>query len=69
MDTNINHKLLVLTAAAILFLGGAALAVPQLSYEELSTVADDHVVITWVTSNETANTGIEYGIGIPTASG
>jgi hypothetical protein len=38
-------------------------AAPVLSHEELTTVSDDHVIITWVTTNETADTGIEYGIG------
>ncbi|MEA3492847.1 MAG: Ig-like domain-containing protein [Candidatus Margulisiibacteriota bacterium] len=68
MDTHIHHKLhiLIIAVAAIIFAGTASFAAPQLSYEELTTVADDHICITWVTSNETANTGIEYGIGIPT---
>lgn len=68
MDTHIHHKLyiLIFAIAAIVMVGTASFAVPELSYEELTTVADDHIVITWVTSNEVANSGIEYGIGIPT---
>jgi flagellar hook assembly protein FlgD len=65
MDTNIYYKLRILIISILLAAGlwGAAFAAPILSYEELATVSDDHVIITWVTTNETANTGIEYGIG------
>ncbi len=65
MGTNLYRKLSILITAAFLvaFLGATAFAAPQLSYEELTTVSDDHVIITWLTSNESASTGIEYGIG------
>ena len=67
MDANFYRKLQVLIAALI-WLAGTALAAPQLRSEELSSVADDQVVITWVSSNEISTTGIEYGIGLPTSS-
>jgi len=67
MDANFYRKLQVLIAALIWF-AGTALAAPQLRSEELTSVADDQVVITWVTSNEISTTGIEYGIGLPTSS-
>jgi len=65
MDTNIYRKLRILIITGLLIAGmwGAAFAAPIISYEELSTVSDNHVVITWVTTNEVSNSGIEYGIG------
>ncbi|PIS30576.1 hypothetical protein COT42_02745 [Candidatus Saganbacteria bacterium CG08_land_8_20_14_0_20_45_16] len=65
MVTNIKHQLQVLVASFIisaLALVTTALAAPLLSYEELVTVSDSQIVITWLTSNETSSSGIEYGI-------
>jgi hypothetical protein len=67
MDANFKRKLPVLIAILI-WVAGTALAAPQLRSEELSSVADDQVVITWVTSNEISSTGIEYGIVLPSST-
>ena len=53
MDTNPYRKLQVLIITGIILAvwgANAGLAAPQLSYEELATVADDHVIITWVSA-------------------
>ncbi|MFH1361172.1 MAG: metallophosphoesterase family protein, partial [bacterium] len=61
MAANVYHKLQVLIII-IFVLATASFAAPELSYEELTTISDDEIVITWVTSNETSNSGIQYGI-------
>jgi len=69
MDTNIFNRLFVLIVAVfITAVGTAVYAVPELSYEELTTVTDNTIIITWQTSNEISSSGIEYGIGLTTAT-
>lgn len=49
----------------LLILAGMSWAAPLISDEELTGLSDNTVQITWVTSNETANTIVKYGIGFP----
>ena len=50
----------------LLILAGMSWAAPIISNEELVTLSDNTAVITWVTTNETSNTQVKYGIGFPT---
>ncbi|MFH1826545.1 MAG: Ig-like domain-containing protein [bacterium] len=45
---------------------GHGFAAPVLSNEEMTSLSDTQAIITWVTSNESATTGIHWGIGLPT---
>lgn len=43
-------------------------ASPVISVDEIVSVADDGVVITWQTTNEAATTGIKYGLSLPVST-
>jgi hypothetical protein len=43
-------------------------AAPAISVDEVISVADDSVVISWQTTNEAATTGIKYGLALPVAN-
>lgn len=53
--------ILVIISSLVIGHWSLAYASPIISNEELVSVADDHVVITWRTTNEVSNTGIKFG--------
>ena len=60
-----KRKIIFIALFASLILIGKVQAAPLLVNEELVTIADDHVIITWVTTNESSTTGIKYGLVTP----
>lgn len=63
MDKHIQRKLYLLIVFA-LFGVNVVFAAPLISNEELTTVTDTSIIITWRTTLETCTSGIEYGIGL-----
>jgi hypothetical protein len=61
----INKKIFPLVLLLVSGCLAPVFAVPIITREELVTIADDHVVITWQTTNEAANSSVRYGFTNP----
>lgn len=58
-------KLSCLLIAIVVGLGTRALAVPLIMNEELVSISDDMVIVTWRTTNEASVGGMKYGLTLP----
>ncbi|MFA4967221.1 MAG: Ig-like domain-containing protein [Candidatus Margulisiibacteriota bacterium] len=60
-----SSGLAVLLSCAVILFSGFAYAAPVISNEEVSTLTDTTVIITWTTTNELSDTKVYCGISYP----
>jgi len=62
---NKNLTFVILAASLLAVFSARAYSLPIIQNEEITTVTDTSVIITWTTTNENSDTKVYYGTGTP----